>query len=187
MITLLAELGGTADHLEMARRLGVATALGALIGLDRELRRKPAGLRTMMLTALGTATVVIVGDVGHFAERPVTGEGARIIQGVVAGIGFLGAGVVLHTGTRVANLTTAAAVWVTAAMGVAAGMGEYALALIAAGIAFVTLTAVSVVERMLPRGLAEDKAETGHAEETQTHAPPVSKPSNPQREEADRG
>lgn len=119
-------------ELEMALRLLLATGLGALIGYQRERARKPAGLRTHILIALGSALFTVVSVFG-FDD---TADVARVAAGVVAGIGFIGGGVIMH-GLRgkedhVAGLTTAASMWVTAAIGVAAGVGLYLVAILVA-------------------------------------------------------
>jgi len=119
-------------ELEMALRLLLATGLGALIGYQRERARKPAGLRTHILIALGAALFTVVSVFG-FDD---TADVARVAAGVVAGIGFIGGGVIMH-GLRgkedhVAGLTTAASIWVTAAIGVAAGVGLYLVAILVA-------------------------------------------------------
>ena len=104
------------DTTEIAIRLGVAALAGAALGLNRDLHGKPTGVRTLAL--VGTAAALIVIAVGH-------GEGdvSRVMQGIVTGIGFLGAGVIIRSekGKHVHNLTTAACVWLTACVGMAAG------------------------------------------------------------------
>jgi putative Mg2+ transporter-C (MgtC) family protein len=121
---------GTAGHaslplLEVLLRLLMAFACGAVVGLNREFRHKPAGFRTFGLVSIGTAIIVI-------AMENTGGPDAvsRVIQGVVTGIGFIGAGVIFRREHphKVTGLTTAAAVWLTAGLGAAAGLGEYALA-----------------------------------------------------------
>ena len=122
-------------EIEMVLRLLLATALGAGIGYQRERANKPAGLRTHCLIALGAALFTVVSMFGF-------GNGvdpSRVAAGVVAGIGFIGAGVIFRTsGDWVAGLTTAASIWVAAAVGLAAGAGMYLIsffaALIAAGV-----------------------------------------------------
>ena len=113
-------------------RLLLAAGLGALIGYQRERARKPAGLRTHILIALGAALFTVVSVFG-FDD---TADVARVAAGVVAGIGFIGGGVIMH-GLRgkevhVAGLTTAASMWVTAAIGVATGVGLYLVAILVA-------------------------------------------------------
>ena len=122
------------DTTEITIRLGVAALLGAALGLNRDLHGKPTGVRTLALVGLAAALVVIA--VGH-------GEGdvSRVMQGIVTGIGFLGAGVIIRSenGRHVHNLTTAACVWLTACIGMACGVGEWRLLLVGALIVGVIL------------------------------------------------
>jgi len=130
---------------EVALRLFVAIAIGGLIGWERERADKPAGLRTHMLVALGSASFTLLGfEVGdHLA--PKTGEGfdpTRVLQGVIGGIGFLGAGAIIQNRGHVSGITTAASVWVAGALGSAAGVGAYVLAVFTAAMAFAVLRLV---------------------------------------------
>src|SRR5581483_2932516 len=109
--------------IELTRRLLLAAALGAAIGLERELRRKPAGLRTNILIALGSALFTTV----SLELAGVNGGTSdRITAQIVTGIGFLGAGAIMRHRESVHGLTTAATIWVNAAVGVAAGAGRFA-------------------------------------------------------------
>src|SRR5688572_8774581 len=114
-------------ELEILLRLAVALVCGVVIGLNREFHRKPAGLRTFGLVSIGSAVVVIVMEM-----EEGTGADAisRVIQGVLTGIGFLGAGVIFRgeSPDKVEGLTTAAAVWLTAGIGMAAGAGQFVIA-----------------------------------------------------------
>ena len=128
---------------EVGLRLLVALVIGGLIGWDRERSDKPAGLRTHMLVALGSASFTLLGfEVGdHLA--PKTGDGfdpTRVLQGVIGGIGFLGAGAIIQNRGHVSGITTAASVWVAGALGAAAGVGAYVLAVFTAVLAFAVLT-----------------------------------------------
>ncbi len=137
------------DTLEMVLRLVVALVLGALIGLNRRIYGKPAGLRTMALVSLGSATFTIVGVNAMFQlatveqaagiEAMVRLDTSRVIAGIVGGIGFLGAGAIIQSRGRVQGMTTASGIWMTAAIGVASGLGQYTLALTATFLAFVVL------------------------------------------------
>ena len=124
-------------QMEMILRLLLAAALGAGIGYQRELANKPAGLRTHSLIALGSALFTVVSLFG-FGDGVDT---SRVAAGVVTGVGFLGAGVILRGihGDHIVGLTTAASVWVTAAIGVAAGVGLYLIAVIVAAITVLVL------------------------------------------------
>ncbi len=105
-------------------RLVIAVVLGGLIGLNRDLRHKPAGLRTHAMVALGSCLVTLLG-LRLAAEGGQTADVSRIAQGVITGIGFLGAGVILHRDDTkgVHGLTTAAAIWMVAVLGMAIGLG----------------------------------------------------------------
>jgi putative Mg2+ transporter-C (MgtC) family protein len=138
--------GGLHDRRQLAViviRLVAATLLGAIVGLQREHARKPAGLRTHTLVCLGTALVVLAGS--GFGMSP---DGlSRVIQGIVTGIGFVGAGSILKLNEQreIHGLTTAAGLWMTAAIGVTVGLGAIGLAII--GTAFLLLVlAMEVVE-----------------------------------------
>ena len=112
------------DTMALAGRLALATLLGAALGVNREISLKPAGLRTHALVSLGAALVTIVGlQLGHSGGD--TAAPGRIIQGLVAGIGFIGGGVILHRGDAksVHGLTTAASIWIASGTGVAVGTG----------------------------------------------------------------
>ena len=137
---------------EIATRLAIATLIGAGVGLDRELRHRPAGLKTHALVALGAATVVAATASLTNIHNPDSAAITRVIQGVIAGIGFLGGGAILKSGGEVIQgLTTAASIWVVAAIGVACGAGEFAPALIALVITLVILIFGNAVERWIGR------------------------------------
>jgi putative Mg2+ transporter-C (MgtC) family protein len=128
---------------EVFLRLALAAALGGAIGLEREYHRKPAGLRTNMLIALGSALFSILSvELGADAGSP-----DRIAAQVVTGIGFLGAGAILRSGENVHGLTTAATIWVNAAIGMAAGLGSYVVAAGAAALTLVVLAILLFIER----------------------------------------
>ncbi len=117
---------------EIIIRLGLAAVGGALVGLERQVHDKPAGLRTNMLVALGAAGFVLTALASAQLAAPVEGRFAfdptRILQGIVGGIGFLGAGVIIHSSGDIQGITTAAAMWVVAAVGAACGFGHFDLA-----------------------------------------------------------
>jgi putative Mg2+ transporter-C (MgtC) family protein len=138
---------------EVVLRLLAATGIGGAIGLNRELTRKPAGLRTHALVALGSALVTVSAlQLGVSDDRTHADAVSRVIQGVIAGIGFLGGGVILHTdGRNVMGLTTAATIWVAAALGISCGIGQWRIAGIAAGIALVVLVLGRPLEAALHR------------------------------------
>lgn len=116
------------SYLELGIRIVIAVVLGGLVGLERELGDHAAGFRTHILVCLGSALVVLLSIYGfaEFAEEPnVRMDPARLAAQVISGIGFLGAGTILRTGTTVSGLTTAASLWVVAAIGLAVGAGFY--------------------------------------------------------------
>jgi len=155
---------------EMTLRVGLSLALGGVIGANRQLHRKPAGLRTMMLVCVGSCAAVLAG----VCCRNLNGGGmssadiSRIIQGIVGGIGFLGAGVIIHENMWAAGVTTAAAIWATAALGVGLGLGEYRLSAVVWVGVMLTLTLIGRIEYML----FKDKGQERQAE----HTPPEAKP-----------
>ena len=127
---LTSGLGDARQLIHVLIRLTAATLLGAVIGFQRERAGKPAGLRTHMLVTLGTSVFVLAcSGVGMSMEGQ-----SRVIQGIVTGIGFIGAGSILKLSDQrdVQGLTTAAGVWMTAAIGVAVGLGSLGVALLSA-------------------------------------------------------
>jgi putative Mg2+ transporter-C (MgtC) family protein len=144
--TFFAELSdGLPDAAQISRvviRLAAAALLGAVIGIQRERAGKPAGLRTHMLVSLGAALFVIAAlEAGLSAE-----DASRVIQGIATGIGFIGGGAILklHDEREITGLTTAAGIWMTAAVGVAAGLGRWGSA--AAGVALTWIVLAVLVE-----------------------------------------
>src|SRR5688572_30444754 len=131
---------------ELIRRLLTAALLGAVLGCEREMRQKSAGLRTNILIAVGAALFALM---SQELAAVSGGDPARIAAQIVTGIGFLGAGAIMRTGSGVQGLTTAATVWVNAAVGVAAGGGSYHLAFIATAITITVLLVLQPVERMI--------------------------------------
>src|SRR4029434_6621381 len=128
---------------EVFLRLALAAVLGGAIGLEREYHHKPAGLRTSMLIALGSALFSILSvELGAGAGSP-----DRIAAQVVTGIGFLGAGAILRSGENIHGLTTAATIWVNAAIGMAAGLGSYVVAARDAALTLIVLAILPFIER----------------------------------------
>ena len=138
-------------------RLALATALGAAVGVNREMRLKPAGLRTHALVALGSGLLALIG----LAMMPATGFGnrvfmdlnatSRILQGVVAGVGFIGGGVILRRDDSrgVHGLSTAASIWVVAAIGIASGLGLWRAAVTSVVLALAILALGAPLDRKL--------------------------------------
>jgi putative Mg2+ transporter-C (MgtC) family protein len=147
---------------ESLLRLALAALLGGLIGFERELREREAGLRTHLLVALGSALFTIVGAYGFHAfldsgQSVVRADPTRIAAQIVTGIGFLGAGAIIRQGLSVRGLTTAATLWVVAAVGLAAGAGYYSAAVITTAVVLVALWPLRVMAyRILRRYRSDD-------------------------------
>lgn len=144
--------------LELAARILAAGLLGGLIGLERELADQPAGLRTNILVAIGAALFTMIGAYGVApffegeSEARVTFDPTRVAAQIVSGIGFLGAGAILREGVNVRGLTTAAALWVSAAIGTAVGLGYWPAAVITGAITVITLAVLKrLAYRTFPR------------------------------------
>lgn len=133
--------------LRVTWRLVCAAMLGALIGIEREWKSKAAGLRTHTTVALASATFVLV----LTESGAVVGDVSRVIQGITAGIGFLGAGTILKrtSAETIQGLTTAATIWLTAAIGAAAGAGHVTVAVVSVIAALLTLSIFQIVERLI--------------------------------------
>jgi len=131
--------------IRLAWRLMIAAALGAIVGLDRERMGKPAGLRTHMLVCMGAALFVLAPIQSGLAVSDMS----RVIQGVATGVGFLGGGAILKLSAEreILGLTTAATIWITAALGVTVGLGHTGLAVIGVALAWLTLSLVGSAER----------------------------------------
>jgi putative Mg2+ transporter-C (MgtC) family protein len=145
LVDEFSDLADVAGLTRVTSRLLLALLLGAMIGWERERQESAAGLRTHMLVALGTALFVLV---PQQAGMPL-GELSRVLQGIVAGIGFLGAGAVLKLGQlrQIRGLTTAASIWATAAIGATVGLGREATALLATLMVLLVLSVLLRVER----------------------------------------
>jgi putative Mg2+ transporter-C (MgtC) family protein len=137
-------------------RLGTALLIGAAVGIQRELTHRPAGLRTHMLVALGTALVVLMAHEAGLSSSDVS----RVVQGIVTGIGFLGGGAILKLTAEheIHGLTTAAGIWMTAAAAAAAGLGQLGIAVIGVTLGLVVLAALVRLERALGERASRDVA-----------------------------
>jgi len=132
---------------QLTLRLAAALGLGAAIGLERELHHKPAGLRTYALVALGAAAFTLITlRLMHGSPASESVDPLRLVAGIVGGIGFLGAGAIFQRSDKVRGMTTAAGIWVVAAVGVASGAGYYMIAGVCVGFAVFTLVIVRWVE-----------------------------------------
>jgi len=129
----------------------VSLVLGTLVGLERQMGRKPAGLRTHVLVCIGSTMFVLTTKHAVEAFGGPSLDATRVVHGVVTGVGFLGAGSIMRTEGYVVGLTTAASVWMVAAVGVAVGVHAYPLAAIGAVMALVVLEGYRWLERMTDR------------------------------------
>ena len=141
------------DWLDIILRLGAALLIGCVMGLNRELHHKEAGMRTLGVVALGSALAVLA-----VAQDPHA-DVSHVIQGVITGIGFLGAGVILHRpqGGKVHGLTTAASIWITATLGVLCGLAAWRILVVAAVPILFLLSAGGPIERWCHRRLGSDE------------------------------
>jgi putative Mg2+ transporter-C (MgtC) family protein len=126
-------------------RLGLAAVLGAILGIDREKIQSAAGLRTHILVCLGAAVMVLGGEAAGFDPD----ASSRVIQGIIAGIGFLGAGTILKISDKVEvhGLTTAASIWLTAGVGIAVGLGHFWLSAAATLVGWLVLGPLKRLEK----------------------------------------
>jgi putative Mg2+ transporter-C (MgtC) family protein len=139
---------------DLALRLVVAAALGLAVGFEREIHGHPAGLRTHMLVALGSGLFTVLSaygfrDVAGTVPNTASIDPTRIAAQIVSGIGFLGAGAILKDGIVIRGLTTAASLWATSAVGMAAGAGEYIIAVVATATILVSLWPINALAERL--------------------------------------
>ena len=144
-------------ELEILVRLSLATILGAVIGLERELRDHPAGLRTHMLTAAAAAlftvlTLELYHEVREDGTDQPSADPIRVVEAVTAGVAFLAAGAIIHGHGTVHGLTTGAGMWLAGAIGVACGIGRFTIALMAMLLALIVLSVFHMIERLLLAG-----------------------------------
>ena len=134
------------DIIEIFVRAGAAVLAGAALGLNRDLHGKPTGIRTLALVGLGSAVAVMAISDSHDVSAV-----SRVIQGILTGIGFLGAGVIIRNneGRQIHGLTTAACAWLTACIGVTCGIGEWRITLASVFLAFLVLIVGGPLEKAL--------------------------------------
>ena len=139
------------DLPELLLRLGAAAALSGLLGLEREIKNKPLGLRTNIRVALGACSfgLVTLELVGLFQREQSLGQvdPSRVVQGIIEGIGFLGTGAIIQSRHDVIGATTGATIWVVGAIGIACSFGLYLQAATVTAVAFLVLTVLGAVER----------------------------------------
>lgn len=141
-----------AIEIDLIARLFIALFLGILIGLEREITHKNAGLRTHALVCMGSALFTVLSIYGFSCESAgadirLVHDPSRIAAQVVTGIGFIGGGVVLHHGMNIYGLTTAATLWVTASIGMAAGTGAYSIAVLSTILTLIALICIRSLEK----------------------------------------
>ena len=149
----------SASFTDLLLRFGAATFVGGVIGLNRELQHKPAGLRTHALVALGAAVAIalVVWPTGDLAT-PHFDAMSRVVQGIITGIGFLGAGVILRTvnGQNVHGLTTAASIWLAACLGSACGAGAWIITACGFTLVMLVLVVGGPIERWFMERMEPD-------------------------------
>jgi putative Mg2+ transporter-C (MgtC) family protein len=167
----LGEVVSLLDWSEIVLRLGVATLAGGLIGLNRDLQGKPIGLKTLGLVSLATAMVVVLATLSGDPMK-ISDAASRVMQGILTGIGFLGAGVIVRAehDFRVRGLTSAACTWLTACIGIACGLGQWRIIAIALVFAFTLLIVGRRLEHWLHGMLGgkEDPAQNSPASSPQS-------------------
>jgi putative Mg2+ transporter-C (MgtC) family protein len=148
------------DWLEIMTRLAAAALVGGGIGLNRHLYHKAVGLRTLSLVSCGAAGLVL-GSLHSAGAAPHVDAMSRVIQGIMTGVGFIGAGVIMRaqTDVKVHGLTTAAAVWITAALGVLCGIGEWKIIVVLSVIVAALLLTGGHVERWCETALGSNRRE----------------------------
>jgi putative Mg2+ transporter-C (MgtC) family protein len=153
------------DEVRLLPRLLAAFVLGLVLGLERERRGKPAGLRTHTIVCISTATLMALADLLQTRDGSIVGDPTRMAQGILTGIGFIGAGTIVRQRNMVIGVTTAATIWLTATVGMLAGAGFYVL-----GVALTLLSVAALdglewlVRRVRPPGPSWDVRQTSDAE-----------------------
>jgi len=141
---------------EASLRLVTAAVLGAILGWDREAQQKPAGIRTFMLVSIGSAGFALIAQgMAEEARQSMVVAAAvdatRLLQGVVGGIGFIGAGAIIQSQGQTHGITTAAGIWLAAAVGISAGLGGFALAAMLTALGVVVLVASGLASARKPK------------------------------------
>jgi putative Mg2+ transporter-C (MgtC) family protein len=148
---------------DIVGRLGMAALLGALVGLDRELRRRPAGLRTHMMTSLAAAAMTLLALDLHTQffemENSTNVDPIRVVEAITAGVAFLAAGAIIRSQGEIHGLTTGANLWLAGGLGLACGAGRFDIAVVALVIALVVLTVLRPLEKRLGDLFARDRGD----------------------------
>jgi putative Mg2+ transporter-C (MgtC) family protein len=132
-------------------RLSIAALLGGILGVEREIHGRPAGLRTHLLVSLGASAFMMLSPFIAGIDRELPGDPGRIAAQIVSGIGFLGAGAIVKEGVSIRGLTTAACLWVAAAIGMTTGAGRYLEAVLISGISIFALVLLPPIETLLKK------------------------------------
>jgi putative Mg2+ transporter-C (MgtC) family protein len=150
-------------------RIAMAALLGGILGLERELNGHFAGLRTHMMVAIGCAVFVLAGVA---AVSDQTEALTRVVQGIAAGVGFLGAGTILKLDEekKIKGLTTASSIWLAAALGTVAGFGEFVLATASAAVAILVLGMLRPLERLIARYLDPKDTDTPKSSQSRSNS-----------------
>jgi putative Mg2+ transporter-C (MgtC) family protein len=151
--------------LEIIERLGAALLAGGAIGLDREWLRKPAGLKTHMIFALASAMMSITALEIYYSELDHPGgspDATRIIQGIITGMSFLGAGAIIRGQHKIHGLTTGAGIWLAGGLGIAFGLGQYRVGIVALVFGLIVLIFIRMIE---PKNIKDRRLELERAEE----------------------
>lgn len=142
--------------LQVMLRIGAACLLGAILGLEREVRERPAGLRTFMIVSLAACLFTIIAlEISYLLDSPedqssIRPDPLRIIEAITAGVAFIAAGAIIRTGKRLEGLTTGAGMWLAGAIGLACGAGFLAIATLVSILALIIMIALRTVEAHLP-------------------------------------
>ncbi len=148
--------------LDMLTRLLVASGLALCLGLERELRGKPAGLRSHMLVSLGSSAFIIMGMSVLFSTGEELDAASidpnRVVEGVIGGIGFLGAGSIIRSGAHIEGITTGASIWLAGSIGIAAGINNFPLAVMVTTLGLIIMTVLGRFEHSMMDKLANKTA-----------------------------
>ncbi len=142
------------DMKEVLLRLMLAATLGGFIGLERQIKHHPAGLRTNTLVCIGSAVTMVLAELlceRQFSQYGIMSDPSRIAGQVISGIGFLGAGTIIHSNSNIKGLTTAASLWTVACIGLVAGSGYYLVAIMITALVFLVLSVYSVIIKRMTK------------------------------------
>lgn len=167
LVTEFSDIKDVGELTTLVVRLSMAALLGGILGFEREQRGKAAGIKTHMLVAVGAALFVLIPQRAGLSEA----ELSRVLQGIIAGIGFLGAGAILKKGADekdLKGLTTAAGIWLTSAIGVAAGLGRESSAILCTLLALLILLIIPKIDLLVDAGTKDTGARDMGVKDTET-------------------